>query len=92
MMVKQDVFFLFQIYLFSLLMNFLFYNLKNDKMIITAEFAKMSRKLIAAGITCPTKAKETIKMNFKGDEIFRDVFPIIFNIELCKLKLKAPNA
>lgn len=65
---------------------------ENDKMIITAEFAKMSRKLIAAGITCPTKAKETIKMNFKGDEIFRDVFPIIFNIELCKLKLKASNA
>lgn len=62
---------------------------ENDKMIITAEFAKISRNLIAAGITCPTKATDAVKIYFKGDDIFRDVFPIILSIELCKLKLKA---
>lgn len=60
----------------------------NDNVVIRTEYAKLSRTLIAAGITCPTKAKDTIKINFKGDRIFDQIFPLIFNIELCKWKQK----
>ena len=65
---------------------------ENDNMVIRAEFAKLSRTLIAAGITCPTKAKDAIKINFNGDRIFDQIFPVVFNIELCKMKLKEQKA
>lgn len=61
---------------------------ENDNMVIRAEFAKLSRKFIAAGLTCPTTAMESIKMNFKGDKLFEQIFPLIFNIELCKSRFK----
>jgi hypothetical protein len=61
---------------------------ENNDMVMRAEFANISRMLIGAGITSLSKAIETIEINFKGDEAFYQLFPIIFNIELRKAKNK----
>lgn len=62
---------------------------ENDKMVITAEFAKIARSLIEKGVETSKDAVNQISPKFPNDHIFHDLFPIIFNIELCKLKLKA---
>ncbi len=64
---------------------------ENDKMVIAAEFAKIARELIQKGIVSPTEAVDEISSVFSQDKIFYDLFPIIFNIELCKHKHKEQN-
>jgi len=65
---------------------------ENDKMVITAEFANIARSLIEKGVETSTDAVNQTSSAFPNDDMFRDLFPIIFNIELCKVKLKAQNA
>lgn len=64
---------------------------ENDKMVIAAEFSKIARELIKKGVVSPTEAVNEISSVFQQDKIFHDLFPILFNIELCKHKLKAQN-
>ena len=65
---------------------------ENNKMIITAEFADIARSLIENGVETSRDAVNQISSSFPNDHIFHEVFPLIFNIELCKSKLKAQNA
>tara|TARA_B100001059_G_C17776997_1_gene551892 strand:- start:178 stop:429 length:252 start_codon:yes stop_codon:yes gene_type:complete len=65
---------------------------ENDKMVITAEFANMARALIEKGVEDSKDAVNQVSSFFPNNNIFHDLFPIIFNIELCKSKLKAQNA
>ena len=64
---------------------------ENDKMVITAEFSKIARELIKKGVVSSTEAVNEISSVFQQDKIFHDLFPILFNIELCKHKLNAEN-
>ena len=63
---------------------------ENDDMVIQAWFANISRSLIQSGITSANEAVALVQNNFQGDE--KSIFPIIFNIELCKLKQKEENS
>ena len=63
---------------------------ENDKMVITTQFADLANKLIQSGITSSDDAINelfTIYPQFRKDEIFQKLFPIIFNIQRCKNKL-----
>lgn len=62
---------------------------ENDKMVITAEFANIARTLIEKGVESSEDAVDKVSSFFPDNNIFHDLFPIIFNIELCKSKLKA---
>lgn len=64
---------------------------ENDKMVIAAEFSKIARELIQKGVVSSTEAVNEISPFFTQNKIFHDLFPTIFNIELCKHKLKAQN-
>lgn len=64
---------------------------ENDKMVISAEFAKIARDLIKKGVVSPTEAVNEISSVFEQDKIFYNLFPVIFNMELCKHNLKAQN-
>lgn len=65
---------------------------ENNKMVITVEFANIARALIEKGVEDSKDAVNQVSSFFPNNDIFRDLFPIIFNIELCKNKLKAQNA
>lgn len=65
---------------------------ENDNMVIRAEFADIARTLIKKGVESSEDAVNQISSFFPNNNIFHDLFPIIFNIELCKEKLKAQNA
>lgn len=60
----------------------------NDKMVLRANLADIARRLINNG--CETSSEAIIKVgaHFPNDRIFSQLFPLIFNIELCKMKLK----
>ena len=67
---------------------------ENNKMVIAAEFATMARTLISSGTTTSELAtSQLLQLNpdFQQDKIFRELFPIIFNMELCKWKFKVQN-
>lgn len=67
---------------------------ENNKMVITAEFATLARTLISSGTTTSELAtSQLLQLNpdFQQDQIFRELFPMIFNMELCKWKLKVQN-
>lgn len=66
---------------------------ENNMMVIRADFANFARTLISNGTTTPEQATSQLLQknpNFKTDEIFQKIFPIIFRIELCKA-LKSAN-
>ena len=61
---------------------------ENDKMVITAEFAAIARSLIKNGVKSSGDAINQLSSSFPNDRIFHDLFPTIFNIELCKQRLE----
>lgn len=61
---------------------------ENNKMVVVAGYAEIARSLIADGVETPKDAVNRIKERFAGDKIFFDIFPTIFNIEICKHKMK----
>ena len=65
---------------------------ENDRMVITAEFSKIARELIQKGVVSSTEAVNELSSNVQQDRIFYELFPILFNIELCKHKSKAENS
>ena len=65
---------------------------ENDNMVIRAEFANIARTLIEKVVKSSEDAVDKVSSFFPNNNIFHDLFPIIFNIELCKSKLKAQNA
>ena len=60
----------------------------NDKMVLRANLADIARQLINNGCETSSEAINKVSAHFPDDRIFSQLFPLIFNIELCKMKLK----
>lgn len=60
----------------------------NDKMVLRANLADIARQLITNGCETSSEAISKVGAHFLNDRMFSQLFPLIFNIELCKMKLK----